>query len=685
MYCMMEWFLQRSTYFSGYRYTLNPLANHQIAESYIWHRIPLIDVAEYSPVVWLVALPANLGIGLINLFGRIFLSLPMRFLYLFMPISMAGSALFQVSLRRFVIRVGNLLEENLYPDPKQLMQRTRQRLRTGWTSRESSPDQPGGRFVFGFRRIATRVLPFMTVATVVSGGFSYLYEFLSHNSWNAAWNIRSTGIYAVFAAVFLLTIAMVLHWLPLLNGWIPFNHIHNRIAIRRLRRRARRRLLRPAERRSLRDLPADDKLRRLNLNDAMGALRLERESRTPVLDMVVLMVEAPAFLDQYRQLAKSLVNDRTVVLAFATSESMDGGGARLATLKTIQETYTEIRERNPELPERFEETRSYFMPLGRDCDPLAPLPVNVTLPIGIDADRAVPLTPFVLALANVQAFMRNSFADQQDESSDRFVGSITASPQRLYVGPHNVDQGGRFRGGITLVGAFESIESAGRQGSMVVMGDQAFIRSSTAQLRSIIQSDAELSQWLDPLNESKRQLPVGQVVIERFRTAERYGRHITTCVRYIDEIQAIRNRLLAMGPQSDRDVSDEDFLNNVAIHYMRHLIVPWFIAFQDGSLESYRSAVLTGNLGVRDRRRMFHQRVLELIELFQEEGQLTRRQLPKVRFASAPTARILYAKTAKDVAELHRSPQVLFPTLEADPGLAVEAPIYGESVISADY
>jgi len=42
MYLLMEWFLQRSVYFSGYRHALNPLANHQIAESYIWRDIPLI-------------------------------------------------------------------------------------------------------------------------------------------------------------------------------------------------------------------------------------------------------------------------------------------------------------------------------------------------------------------------------------------------------------------------------------------------------------------------------------------------------------------------------------------------------------------------------------------------------------------------------------------------------------------
>lgn len=672
IYFLMDWFLQRSSYFSGYRYTLNPLTNHQIADTYIWQNIPHVDVAEYSLLVRLAVLPLNIGIGLVNLFGGIVLSLPMRFLYLFMPISFAGSALFQFSLKRLVILPGNLLEENLYPDPEGLMRKTRERLRTGWTRREASPDLPGGRFVFGFRRIATRILPFVIITTVVSGAFPYIYEILSHQRWERAWNLRSTGGYAVLTAIFVLAITMVLHWLPLLTGWIPFNHIRNRVAIRRLRRRSRRKLLPPAARRLVRSLCADDELRRMNLDNAIDALRIEQETQTPVMDILVLMVEVPDLLEQYGRLAKALVNKRTAVLTFATNESMDGGGARLSTLKTIQETYTQIRERHPNLPERFEDTRSYFMPLGKDCDPLAPLLVNLTVPAGAGVENAVPVTPFELAIANVQAFMRSSFVYQQDNLLVRFVGSMTASPQRLYVGPHNVDQGGQFRGGITLVGEFESIDSAGKRGSMVVMGEQAFIRSSTSQLRSIIQDDAELSQWLDPLNESKRQLPVAQIVIERFRTSERYARHIATCVRYIGEIHAIRNNLLEMGPQSERDVSDEEFLDNVAIHYMRHLIVPWFIAFRGGSLESYRSAVLTGNLGVRDRRRMFNQQVLELIELFQEEGQFTRRQLPKVRFVSAPTARIFHAKTAADVDMLRKSPQVLFPTLKNTPHFAAE-------------
>jgi len=140
-------------------------------------------------------------------------------------------------------------------------------------------------------------------------------------------------------------------------------------------------------------------------------------------------------------------------------------------------------------------------------------------------------------------------------------------------------------------------------------------------------------------------------------------------VRYIDEIQKIKNELFAKGPQGERDVSDEDFLNDIAIHYMRHLIVPWFIAFHGGSLESYRNGVLTGDLGVLDRRRVFHNRVLELIELFQEEGQLARRQLPKVRFVNAPSARIYYAKTSQDAEALSANPRLLFPKALARPGV----------------
>ena len=222
------------------------------------------------------------------------------------------------------------------------------------------------------------------------------------------------------------------------------------------------------------------------------------------------------------------------MVALTTAESMDGGGARLSALKTVTETYSAIRRKHPRLPERFEDTRSCFMPLGKDCDSLAPLPVQVTLQSNHDG----PLTPFVLAVANVQAFMQKSFVDDQ---SDLFVGSITASPQRLYVGPHDVDQGGRFHGGITLVGAFESIKSAAKLGSMVLLGDRAFIRSSVEKLQKVIQRDPMLRRRIDPMNFAKRQLPVAQLVIERFRTAERYERHVSTCVRYIDEIQAIRN------------------------------------------------------------------------------------------------------------------------------------------------
>ena len=114
-------------------------------------------------------------------------------------------------------------------------------------------------------------------------------------------------------------------------------------------------------------------------------------------------------------------------------------------------------------------------------------------------------------------------------------------------------------------------------------------------------------------------------------------------------------------------MSDEDLLNDIAIHYMRHLIVPWFIAFQGGSLENYRSGVLTGDLRVLDRRRVFHNRVLELIELFQEEGQIARRQLPKVRFVNAPSARIFYAKTGQDAEALWSNPRLLFPGALARP------------------
>ena len=193
------------------------------------------------------------------------------------------------------------------------------------------------------------------------------------------------------------------------------------------------------------------------------------------------------------------------------------------------------------------------------------------------------------------------------------------------------------------------------------MGNRAFIRNSPDQLRTIIQNNSDLNQWLDPLNTEKRQLPVAQWVLERFRTSERYGRHIHTCIRYIEEIHKIGEELLAKGPQGERDVSDQAFLDGIAIHYMRHLIVPWFIAFQGGSLENYRSGVLTGNLGVQDRRRVFHQRVLDLIELIEEEGRMAGRQLPKVRFVSSPYARMQQAKTDQDAKSLWTNPRLLFP------------------------
>lgn len=610
----------------------------------------------------------NLLIGAVNLFGRIFLSLPMRFLYLFTPISLLGAAFFKRSLRRFVIDKGNTLEENLYPDPRVLMKQTSVRLRTGWAHREAQPDQPGGRSFFSFRRVATRVLPFVLVVTIVSGGFPYLYELLAGDGWTSAWNIRSTGIYASFAALVILTITMVLHWLPLLMGWIPFAHYRNLNRVRLLRSSARKSLLAGTDRRTRGRVNADDELQALNFEDALEHLRSERDSGNPILDMLVLMVEDPALLNRYRTMARSLVSDRTAVLAFPTAESMDGGGARLSTLKTVHETYDNtIRRRHPQLPDRFDETRSCFLPIGKDCDPLIELPVEITDPTGARDGDSVPLTPFVLAIANVQALVRHSFVYEEEGETKQFVGSITAAPQRLYIGPHDVDQGGRFRGGITLLGAFESIEMAGSQGALVVMGSRAFIRNSPDQLRTIIRRNSDLHRWLDPENTEKRQLPVAQLVIERFRTSERYGRHIQTCVRYIDEIQKIKNELLAKGPQGERDVSDEDLLNDIAIHYMRHLIVPWFIAYHGGSLENYRSGVLTGDLGVLDRRRVFHNRVLELIELFQEEGQLTRRQLPKVRFVNAPSARIYYAKTCQDAAALWENPHLLFPGALAKP------------------
>jgi hypothetical protein len=651
---------------------LNPLANHQIAETYVWQDIPAAETRGQPAVFGCLLAPLNVLIGIINAFGRVFLSLPMRSVYLFTPISLLGAAVFRFSLRRLVIDAGNRLEEDLYPDPDAIMERTRQRLRTGWARRAALPDQPGGRLFFSFRRVATRVLPFVFVTTIVSGGFAYLYEALMGNGGTSAWNVRSTGIYAAFAALVILTLTMVLHWLPLLMGWIPFAHFRNLNKARLLRRRAREALGPDVGRKICRRVDADEELQKLDFEDALATLRAERESEEPILDVLVLMVENPELLDRYRKLVRSLVSRRTVVLAYPTAESMDGGGARLATLKTVHEVYSGIRDMYPHLPERFDQTRSVFMPIGNDCDPLIHLPVEVADPAGPGHSKTVPLTPLVLAMANVQSLMRRSFVYEEQGTTHRFVGSVTAAPQRLYVGPHNVDQGGKFRGGITLLGAFESIQTAGRQGALVITGNRAFIQNSPDQLRTIIQSSSDLNQWLDPLNSEKRQLPVAQLVIERFRTPERYGRHINTCIRYINEIQQIREELLADGPQGDRDVDDESFLDGIAIHYMRHLIVPWFIAFHRGSLENYRTGVLTGDLGVRDRRRIFHQRVLDLIELIEEEGRVARRQLPKVRFVNAPSARIYYAKKAPDAEALWANRRLLFPETLPRPGTAEE-------------
>jgi hypothetical protein len=359
------------------------------------------------------------------------------------------------------------------------------------------------------------------------------------------------------------------------------------------------------------------------------------------------------------------VSRRTAVLAYPTEDTMDGGGARLETLKTVYDSYQDIRQRHPHLPPRFEQTRSVFMTIGRDCDPLVKLP-------GPHNGHPADLTPFMLAVANAQALMHHSFVYDEEGATNRFVGSITISPQRLYVGPHNVDQGGKFRGGITLLGAFESIRTAGSQNALVIMGNRAFIRNSPDQLRAIIQNNSDLNQWLDPLNMEKRQLPVAQLVLERFRTAERYGRHIHTCIRYIDEIEKIESELMDTGPQGEKDVSDEDFLDGIAIHYMRHLIVPWFIAFQGGSLENYRSAVLTGNLGVQDRRRIFHQRVLDLVEQLRDEGREGDRQLPKVRFVSVPYAWIRQVKTQEDAATLWQDSRPLFSAVQGGFGTAPE-------------
>ena len=117
------------------------------------------------------------------------------------------------------------------------------------------------------------MLPFIVVATVAGGGFPYLYEALVYGGRDAVWNIRSTGVYAAFAATFLLTLAMVLHWLPLLTGWIPFDYLRNRIATRSLQFRARRRLLQDTDYKPTEgELTADGELRRVYLDEAMRCL-----------------------------------------------------------------------------------------------------------------------------------------------------------------------------------------------------------------------------------------------------------------------------------------------------------------------------------------------------------------------------------------------------------------------------
>jgi len=47
---------------------------------------------------------------------------------------------------------------------------------------------------------------------------------------------------------------------------------------------------------------------------------------------------------------------------------------------------------------------------------------------------------------------------------------------------------------------------------------------------------------------------------------------------------------------------------------------------------------------------------------------LARRQLPKVRFVNAPSARIYYAKTSQDAEALWTNPRFLFPGALAKPG-----------------
>ncbi len=47
---------------------------------------------------------------------------------------------------------------------------------------------------------------------------------------------------------------------------------------------------------------------------------------------------------------------------------------------------------------------------------------------------------------------------------------------------------------------------------------------------------------------------------------------------------------------------------------------------------------------------------------------MARRQLPKVRFVNAPSARIYYAKTSQDAEALWTNPRLLFPGALAKPG-----------------
>ena len=118
-----------------------------------------------------------------------------------------------------------------------------------------------------------------------------------------------------------------------------------------------------AERKTYGRVNAKEELQKLNFDDALAALYAERDSDAPILDVLILMVENPELLNRYRRLAKTLVSHHTAVLAYATSESMDGGGARLATLKTVHEQYNDIRARHPHLPDQFDQTRSVFVPI----------------------------------------------------------------------------------------------------------------------------------------------------------------------------------------------------------------------------------------------------------------------------------------------------------------------------------